>query len=77
MVGHNCPSNMQNVTPITVCVFLSFKVIRNEIFKWRTSRAPRTSAVQHFISEVISYQDNVQVENVYEGEGYNLDNVQV
>ncbi len=35
----------------------------NWTFKWRTSRAPRTSAVQHLISKVMSHQDNVQVEN--------------
>ncbi len=32
----------------------------NWTFKWRTSRAPRTSAVQHFISEVMSKLDNVE-----------------
>ncbi len=35
--------------------------MKTKTFKWRISRAPRTSAVQHFISEVMSKWDHTQV----------------
>ncbi len=42
----------------------------NWTFKWRTSRAPRTSAVQHFISEVMS-----KLSIFCEWQGDTMDNV--
>ncbi len=49
---------------------------QNLTFKWRISRAPRTSVRSAVLfSEVMSKWDNVQVENSVAGEGGNPDNV--